>query len=210
MIANLQTRKEQINEEIKLIAQQLGEDGQDKEQLANRMEELRKQMEDIDQKMADKQRMLDETESELSNAKTELEKLKRAHGEMSKSIGDDIDRRAEIVHSNINATYYKMVASSMEPLLPTLNAEQHEILDKSGFFDLRNNSQHIINCALLLAINYISQATTYAESCGGGGSSNMSGWGRDKEDDDERWWMRCIIQAAAMVRPAGRKIKRGR
>ena len=98
----------------------------------------------------------------------------------------------------------------MEPLLPTLNAEQHEILDKSGFFDLRNNSQHIINCALLLAINYISQATTYAESCGGGGSSNMSGWGRDKEDDDERWWMRCILQAAAMVRPAGRKIKRGR
>ena len=102
------------------------------------------------------------------------------------------------------------MASSMEPLLPTLNAEQHEILDKSGFFDLRNNSQHIINCALLLAINYISQATTYAESCGGGGSGNMSGWGRDKDDDDERWWMRCILQASAMVRPAGRKIKRSR
>lgn len=210
MIANLQTRKEKINEEIELIAQQLGEDGQDKEQLANRMEELRKQMEDIDQKMADKQRMLDEAESELSNAITEFEKLKQAHSKMSKFIGDDIDRRAEIVHSNINATYYKMMASSMEPLLPTLNAEQHEILDKSGFFDLRNNSQHIINCALLLAINYISQATTYAESCGGGGSGNMSGWGRDKEDDDERWWMRCILQAAAMVRPAGRKIKRSR
>ena len=174
------------------------------------MEELRKQMEDIDQKMADKQRMLDEAESELSNAKTELEKMKQAHSKMSRFIGDDIDRKAEIVHSNINATYYKMMASSMEPLLPTLNAEQHEILDKSGFFDLRNNSQHIINCALLLAINYISQATTYAESCGGGGSGNMSGWGRDKDDDDERWWMRCILQAAAMVRPAGRKIKRSR
>ena len=61
------------------------------------------------------------------------------------------------------------------------------------------------------AINYIKEATTYAESCGGGGG-NMTGWGRNKDDDDERWWMRCIACAAAMIKPSGRKkqIKIGR
>ena len=32
----------------------------------------------------------------------------------------------------------------------------------------------------------------------------------DKDDDDERWWMKCIAQSAAMMKPSGRKIKRGR
>ena len=30
------------------------------------------------------------------------------------------------------------------------------------------------------------------------------------DEDDEHWWRRCIAQAAAMVRPASRKRKRGR
>ena len=55
---------------------------------------------------------------------------------------------------------------------------------------MRNSSQ-IINCAMLLSLGYISEATTYAESCGGGGSPG-SGWGRDKDEDDEHWWRRCI------------------
>lgn len=31
------------------------------------------------------------------------------------------------------------------------------------------NSNSIINCAMLLSLGYICEATTYAESCGGGG-----------------------------------------
>jgi hypothetical protein len=38
----------------------------------------------------------------------------------------------------------------------------------------------------------------------------MSGWGRDKDEDEERWWMRCIAQAASMVKPSGKKVKRSR
>ena len=41
-----------------------------------------------------------------------------------------------------------------------------------------------INCAMPLALGYIREATTYAESCGGG-SSPGSGWGREKGEDDE-------------------------
>ncbi len=209
MIANLQARKEKINEEIELIAKQLGEDGQDKELLAKRMTELRKQMEEIDRKISDKQRMLDETEDVLADAKAKLDGLRQEHTRMSKIVGDDIDREAKSIHSNIVTTYYKMMAESLQPVIPTLSNEQREVLKDSGFYDLTDNPQHVITCALFLAINYIKEATTYAESCGGGGG-NMSGWGRDKDDDDERWWMRCIARAAAMVKPSGRKIKRGR
>ena len=204
MIANLQARKEKINEEIELIAKQLGEDGQDKELLTRRMTELRKQMEDIDSKISDKQRMLEKTEVVLADAKDKLEGLRQEHRRMSKIVGDDIDREAKAIHSNIVTTYYKMMAISLESVIPTLTSEQREVLRDSGFHDLTDNPQHVITCALYLSINYIKEATTYAESCGGGGG-NMTGWGRHKDDDDERWWMRCIARAAAMVKPSGRK-----
>lgn len=210
MIANLQARKERINEEIELIAKQMGEDGHDKEQLAKRLSELREQMKDIDQKIADKERKLDETNTVLDEARARLNELKREQYRVSQNIADDIDRKGERIYSNIIGTYHKMVSSSMQPVIPSLNYEQQEMLQKSGYYDLTDNPNHVINCALYLAINYVKQATTYAESCGGGGTGNMSGWGRDKDDDDERWWMRCIAQAASMVKPSGRKVKRSR
>ncbi len=110
----------------------------------------------------------------------------------------------------MNITYHKMLMETIEPLKPTLSERQKEILLESGFVELTENSQDVINCALLLALRYVQAATDYAESHGGGGSGNLSGWGRDKDDDDERWWMKCIAQSAAMMKPSARKIKRGR
>ena len=71
------------------------------------------------------------------------------------------------------------------------------------------NSNSIINCAMLLSLGYIHEATTYAESCGGGGSPG-SGWGRDKDEDDDHWWRRCIAVSAAMMRPVKYRMRRGR
>ena len=103
-----------------------------------------------------------------------------------------------------------MLTSSIEPLLPTLSDQQKEVLDESGYTDLTSNGNHILNCAMLLALQYIEAATTYANSHGGGGSTNLSGWGRDKDEDDEHWWRRCIAQSAALMHPKGRKKGRGR
>ena len=102
-----------------------------------------------------------------------------------------------------------MVAKSIEPILPTLSDEQREIIENTGYVNLTENSENIINCALLLALEYIHEATNYAESCGGGGSTSSS-WGRDKDDDDERWWMRCITQSVTMICNSSRKPKRKR
>ena len=58
---------------------------------------------------------------------------------------------------------------------------------------------------MLLSLGYISEATTYAESCGGDGSPG-SGWGRD----NDHWWRRCIAVSDAMMRPAKYRMRRGR
>lgn len=90
-----------------------------------------------------------------------------------------------------------------------LSDRQQEILDESGYNDLTTNTDNVINCAMLLVLGYIREATTYVQYCGGG-SSPGTGWGRDKDEDDEHWWRRCIAQSAAMMRPATHKRKRGR
>ena len=74
---------------------------------------------------------------------------------------------------------------------------------------MQDLSSQIINCAMLLSLGYIREATTYAESCGGGGSPVL-GLGLDKDEDDDHWWRRCIAVSAAMIRPARYRLRRGR
>ena len=225
MIANLQERKTAIQEEIDQIAKQFGEEGANSEKLENRLKKLRKEMESVQQKLADRQKMLDNTNALLSEAREKLaelknveatttervNQLKRDHAQMAKIANDDIMRKAEHQFANIRGTYYKMLDDAITPVIDHLDHDQRETLHESGYFDLKEDGEKVINCATLLAINFIKEAVTYSESHGGGGggSSSLSGWGRKKDDDDERWWQRCIRQAAAMMKP-GRKRGRGR
>ena len=162
MIANLHTRKEEVQEQIDLIARQFGQDGVDNADLA-----------------------------------------------MQEVLGEDWDLHSIQLQRNMLATFNSMLVSSLEPLVSTFTDRQQEILNESGYSDLMRNSSQIINCAMLLSLGYIREATTYAESCGGGGSPG-SGWGRDKDEDDDHWWRRCIAVSAAMMRPAKYRMRRGR
>lgn len=131
------------------------------------------------------------------------------HSRMQEVLGEDRDLHSIQLQRNMLATFNSMLVSSLEPLTSTFTDRQQEILNESGYSDLMRNSNSIINCAMLLSLGYIHEATTYAESCGGGGSPG-SGWGRDKDEDDEHWWRRCIAVSAAMMRPAKYRIRRSR
>lgn len=209
MIANLQARKDDIQTQIAQIAQQLGQSGADNDELANKIALLRKEMEGIDEKLAVRYKMLNDANDTINEAKARLVEMREEHREMLKSLGEDNDLKATAIQKNILWTYNKMLTNSIEPLIPSLSDRQQEILDESGYNDLTTNTGNIINCAMLLVLGYIREATTYAQSCGGG-SSPGTGWGRDKDEDDEHWWRRCIAQSAAMMRPATHKRKRGR
>ena len=209
MIANLQARKEEIQKQIDMIARQFGKMGADNEELARQITSLREEMKGIDEKLAIRRQMLDDANETISLARARLMEMKQEHAVMQERLGEDAGRQATAVQNNILATYNKMVADSIEPIIPTLSDSQQEILDNSGYSELTTNAHHVINCAMFLALQYIDAATAYAESYGGS-SSNLSGWRRNKDEDDEHWWRRCIAQSAAMMRPAMRKTRRGR
>lgn len=208
MLENLQSRKETIQEEIDQIARKLGENGSDVGELAKRMKKLNRQLSDINEKITTRQQMLDATNEELLAARAKLEGMQRQHTRLQKNISDDLDREINEAHNNILTTYNNMVASAIEPLQPTLTEQQHSILQESGFKDLTDKADDVINCALLLALGYLHEATNYVESHGGGGT--VSNFKRDKDDDDERWWMRCIAQSVAMLRTSPRRQNRKR
>lgn len=210
MIENLHARKESVQEQINLIAQQFGQEGVDNAELAGRMANLRKEMENIDEKLTIRLKMLEEANTTISSAKLRLEELYREQAKIQKRFDNATVNEATRLQKNILSTYNDMVASSVEPLLPTLSDRQKDILTESGFTDLTENAADVINCAMYLALQFIHEATTYAESCGGGGGGNLSGWGRDKDEDDELWWRRCIAKSASMVRPASHSKRRKR
>lgn len=210
MIANLQHRKEDIQKQIDRVTEQFSQSNADKEALTLQMEKLRSEMAGIDEKLAIRYQMLSEANDTISAAKAKLEEMAQEHSRLKTAIGNDKDQQSTAIQRSILSTYSKMLTSSIEPLLPTLSVHQREVLDNSGYTDLTSNGNHILNCAMLLALQYIEAATTYANSHGGGGTTNLSGWGRDKDEDDEHWWRRCIAQSAAMMHPKGRKKGRGR
>jgi predicted nucleic acid-binding Zn-ribbon protein len=209
MIANLQERKEKVQEQIDSIARQFGQEGVDSAELVQRMASLRKELEGIDDKLAERYKMLNDANTTLSEAKAKLDEMKRQHSHMNDLLGDDMDRQAAEIQKNIITTYNNMMTQSLKPLLPTLSHDQQALLDESGFTELSEQGTHVINCAMLLALRYVQEATHYAESVGGGGSPG-TGWGKDKDEYDERWWRRCIAQSAAMIRNNGQRRKRGR
>lgn len=156
-----------------------------------------------------RQKILDDANSTITEAKQRLAEMKYEHSGMQEVLGEDRDLQSIQLQRNMLATFNSMLVSSLEPLDSTFTDRQQEILNESGYFDLMRNSNSIINCAMLLSLGYISEATTYAESCGGGGSPG-SGWGRDKDEDNEHWRRRCIAVPAAMMRPAKYRLRRGR
>ena len=202
-------RKDEVQEQIDLIVRQFGQSGVDNADLAAQMSKLRKELESIDAKLVLRQKMLDDANATITEAKHRLAEMKYEHSRMKEVLGEDRDLQSIQLQRNMLATFISMLVSSLEPLAQTLTDRQQEIVNESGYTGLSRNCNQIINCAMLLSLGYIREATTYAESCGGGGSPG-SGWGRDKDEDDEHWWRRCIAVSAAMMRPAKYRLRRCR
>ena len=222
MIENLQKHKEEIEAELDELGKLLGVAGQDPEELVKKINKLRKEMETVNSKLDERKQMLDNTIALLTQAKEKLDQmkaeetdtsvkiddLKKQHAHLLATVNDNVRVEAERVIANINGTFYKMMSEAFEPVLDSLDRDQRDALHESGFYDLADKANDVIGTALLLAINYVKEATTYAESHGGGGGGSMSGWGRKKDDDDDRWWRRCIRQAAAMMKPGRGRSRR--
>ena len=222
MIDNLQKHKEEIEAKLGELGKLLGVENQDPEELMKKINKLRKEMETVNSKLDERKQMLENTIALLTTAKEKLDQmkseetdtsvkideLKKQHAHLLATVNDNVRIEAERVIANINGTFNKMLSEAFEPVLDTLDRDQRDVLHESGFYDLADKANDVIGTALLLAINFVNEATTYAESHGGGGGGGMSGWGRKKDDDDDKWWRRCIRQAAAMMKPGRGRSRR--
>ena len=222
MIENLQKHKEEIEAELGELGKLLDMEGQDPKDLMKKINKLRKEMETVNGKLDERKQMLDNTIALLTQAKEKLDQmkaeetdtsvkiddLKKQHAHLLATVNDNVRVEAERVIANINGTFNKMLKEAFEPVLDTLDRDQREVLHESGFYDLADKANDVIGTALLLAINFVNEATQYAESHGGGGGSNMTGWGRKNDDDDDQWWRRCIRQAAEMMKPSRGRSRR--
>jgi len=209
MLENLEKRKEEIQDKLDTIREQFGNDEIDDERLAKLIDEQMQKMDGINEKIDIRQQMLDETTAQLEDARIKLAALLRKNESMEDIVRDKNEMRVVRAERDVSRAYNTMVAASFQQVKDTLTPTQKEILEESGFTDLLDNGQPIMNCAILLFFNYIDKATTYAQSHGGGGG-HTTGWGRSKDDDDDRWWLKCVSKAAEMTSPPGRKTSRRR
>ena len=148
MIAHLNERRQAIQDEIDQIARQFGQDGCDNAALASRMAALRSEMEAVKEKLALRQQMLEDAERTILAARARLAALKQEHAEIREHLGADFNYKTTELQKNLLATYNDMVASSWEPVRPTLSEHQQHLLDESGFTHLTDNAQHRQQCRL--------------------------------------------------------------
>ena len=180
-----------------------------------RVEELERNYNSKSNELAQNENKINQLEkviSRMQQEKKDLENginyLKELHQKWSKDCEGDRRKEAYYVFAGVNNEFYKDLAEKFKPVLDTLDRDQREVLHESGFYELADKANDVIGTALLLAINFVNEATTYAESHGGGGGGSMSGWGRKRDEDDNQWWLRCIRQAADMMKPGNRRGRR--
>jgi len=196
MLKNLKDQKEHL--EIEITA----------------LEEIRDNgNEEVEQQLKEKQLLLDEINGKISMQK-EYDNMKR---QMNKELPDLLDK----TQSEVNDTFWEMAEEEMKKDYSAINeyisknldtkqqGELREIIRTSFFEDLAQRGEQMAACAAALFLGFVDAATNIAHA-GGGGGGDTSGWGRNKDEDDEAYRRRCCIMGRMMMKPAGRKLQRGR
>jgi predicted nucleic acid-binding Zn-ribbon protein len=209
MIANLEHRKSELEDEMAEIAEQIKSGQSDNVALQTKFNKL----------SADYQKTLtalDDKRMKLATANRTLEELRSLEAE-SQEKAEYYQKQAETYRESakqysrqtLEGVQAKFAELALTNILPNLKTTVPlSSLDvESPLYNLAVHGNKFIQCATALFFGYIDGATTIAENCGGGGPTSSSPWGRDEDEDDRRFMMRCLAQASQMMRPR-RSVKR--
>ena len=225
MVQNLEAHKEAVQAELKELM--------DKQVSAEEIKAKREEYERIVEKLADKTQKLrtakeelekllkDETTLESTNKTllTKNEVLQSRNNALQKMIDRDQDEGMTKAMQDMVNTFFMMAQEEIakeqhqlkdfERELPYQQQKELErMLDGSYIETMAECADNAVAVAATLYFGFIKEAIDFAESHGGGGTTPDSGWGREKDEDDEAYKRRCCIMGRAMMRPAGRKLKR--
>ena len=234
MIENLTTRKNDIIEEIRQLEEDANNGRISIDELQRKAQQLHQQLEETEQKIKDKKEKLEKATEQLdmildqkADAQHKYDDLQRAINREKHTL-EKLKQRNDILEDALPEIYYKLAQSvravaftSLENdckqlcqdiaewadknVLSPFKVEQLlDLVDSSLIGELAAFGQHIVAVAGTLYLGNISQAMTFAKSCGGGGNTPESGWGRKQNEDDEAFLGRCFGMARLMMRPPRR------
>ena len=209
MIANLKTRKAELTKLHDDLLRQFNQADADKSKLESELAKTEKELSDVNAKLTNRQIQLAATEQEVDALTKHLEELRTKSQEMKaqlESLAGDYKKQLELhvraaMTDELASTIYDVTHFSDKP-------DARNAFDNTYALEFANRTNEIVNCALLLTLGYVDQATTFAESHGGGGSGSDMPWGRREDEDDRNWMMRCLKGAARMMHPRGGQKKK--
>ena len=200
MIRNLEKTLEELsNKKSELEANLLKGNG-DTSQLNAALKKLNEEIASVNDKLEDKKNKLQMADTELHTLQQQMTELKGQEQELrqeSYRAVEDIQKQVEYRLSN---AILPDILQEFKSKLSLLNFRSMDLFEGTMLKDLAQQGEHIMQCAMLLFVGYVDQATTFAEGNGGGGGSNTK-WGRDEDEDDQAWARRCMMMAHKMMKP---------
>lgn len=227
MLENMQVSKNDIQEEIRQLEEDVKEGRSNSEDIRQQIQQLNKELEEVDKKMKDKKEKLDQASQQLemildqkADAQHKYDDLQRAINREQQTLNEMSSTRI-IEESQAQgwrefATEAQQRFGNMDDYRQSLSYEERKHFDKiyddliggTIIEDAAERGAEIIAVTAALYMGSIEQAMSFAQSRGGGGSSPGTGWGRKPDEDDEAFRGRCFLMARMMMRPPGRKLKR--
>lgn len=218
MLKNLKDQKEHLEIEITAL-KEIRDNGN--EEVEQQLKEKQLLLDEINGKISNREEQLFNVQQQLHDLAIRKHDLQKEYDNMKRQMNKELPDLLDKTQSEVNDTFWEMAEEEMkkdysainEYISKNLNTKQQgelrEIIRTSFFEDLAQRGEQMAACAAALFLGFVDAATNIAHA-GGGGGGDTSGWGRNKDEDDEAYRRRCCIMGRMMMKPAGRKLQRGR
>ena len=209
MVENLKHDMEEKQVQLSSLENELKAQKGDASAISEQKEKLERELAAIQSKLADKQNKLDVADRQLSDLRENMNAIK----ERTEELKEEAYRYSRDVHSKVDSLLKDAMLEEMvnehRGLSARLPLSERQIFDDSLIRSVAERGTEVMQCATMLFLGMVDDATTFAETHGGGGGGSELKWGRDEDEDNRAWARRCMRMASRMMRPAsGKKPKR--
>ena len=209
MVSNLEKAEEEKQAAIAELEDYMKNHLDEAEEIKAKIKAGRKELWEIHDKISDKKMKLWQAKIQLEKLQKDVSKTTALNNEITTAFNKSVASYQQQIINGLFAQAGQTVLDEINNIYPhMISSHDRNLFDDSFAFDFINHGIDIINCAMILYIGYIDEATKYAESHGGGGSDTKD-WGRDKDEEEQEWLRRCLRQATRMMKPRrGRGFRR--
>lgn len=209
MVENIRQEMEEKNAELSAIDDALKAQTGDAAAILRQKERLEDELVTIQRKLADKQNKLEVADRQLEKLKTDMNTVKGRTNELK----EEAYRYSKDVHSKVDSllkdAMLEELVNEHRGISAQMDFPERQMFENSLVQSISERGTEVMQCATMLFLGMVDDATTFAKTHGGGGSSSDLKWGRNEDEDNRVWARRCMRLAARMMKPStGKKQKR--